>query len=71
MSANSTRGDPDQLAYSIPESATKVNVSRAEMYNRLNRGDLRAKKLGRRTVILHDDLMAYLVSLPDYVPAAA
>ena len=36
----------------------------------LRRGDLKAKKRGRRTIILRDDLAAYLTSLPDY-PAAA
>ena len=57
------------LAYSIPGSAKAANVSRSEMYIILKRGELRAKKIGRRTVILHEDLQAYLAGLPDYVPA--
>lgn len=61
----------EQLAYSINDGARRVNISRAEMYRILKRGDLRAKKQGRRTVVLHADLQAYLASLPDYQAAAA
>lgn len=63
--------DAQPLAYSITGGAKRANVSRSEMYNILKRGELRAKKLGRRTVILHDDLSAYLRGLPDYTTAAA
>lgn len=70
--ANTDTLDADvQLAYSINDSASRANLSRAEMYRVINRGDLRAKKLGRRTVILHQDLRSYLANLPDYTPAAA
>ena len=56
----------EQLAYPVQEAAEKANSSRSEIYEALKRGDLRAKKNGRRTVILHDDLVAYLANLPDY-----
>lgn len=59
------------LAYSVTQGAERANVSRAELYNILNRGELKAKKLGRRTVILHEDLQSYLANLPDYAPEAA
>ncbi|WP_298090013.1 helix-turn-helix domain-containing protein [uncultured Sphingomonas sp.] len=67
---NTTEAD-EQLAYSINDGARRANISRAEMYRILKRGDLRAKKQGRRTVVLHADLDAYLSGLPDYSPAAA
>jgi len=58
-------GSP-KLAYAIEVAAEQSDSSRSEIYEALKRGDLRAKKNGRRTVILHDDLVAYLASLPDY-----
>lgn len=66
---NTTEAD-EQLAYSINDGARRANISRAEMYRILKRGDLRAKKQGRRTVVLHADLQAYLANLPDYRAAA-
>ncbi len=71
MASAPTLQHGDMLAYSVAHSAKSLALSRAEIYNRINRGELRAKKHGRRTIILHDDLQAYLLSLPDYVPAAA
>jgi hypothetical protein len=56
----------EALAYTIPVAVKKGATSRSEIYEALKRGDLKAKKHGRRTVILHNDLMAYLAGLPDY-----
>jgi hypothetical protein len=58
------------LAYDILTGAKAANTSRSEIYEAMKRGALKAKKNGRRTIILHDDLMAYLASLPDYQAAA-
>lgn len=71
MRKPTTPETPAPLVYSITVGAKHANVSRSELYNILKRGELRAKKLGRRTVILHDDLHAYLRGLPDYISAAA
>jgi hypothetical protein len=63
---------PDnKLAFHIEEARAAGAGSRSEIYEALKRGDLKAKKRGRRTVILRDDLAAYLASLPDYEPQAA
>ena len=64
------RSQAAKLSYPIIEAAEKASSSRSEIYEALKRGDLRAKKNGRRTVILHDDLVAYLANLPDYQAAA-
>lgn len=62
---------PDnKLAYHIDEASENGAGSRSEIYEALRRGDLKAKKRGRRTVILRDDLARYLASLPDYAPQA-
>lgn len=60
----------ERLAFSIPAAAEVADTSRSEIYEALKCGALRAKKNGRRTIILRDDLMAYLASLPDYRVAA-
>ncbi|MGN3974757.1 helix-turn-helix domain-containing protein [Tsuneonella sp. SYSU-LHT278] len=63
---------PDhKLAFHIDEAREAGAGSRSEIYEALRRGDLKAKKRGRRTVILRDDLAEYLASLPDYASEAA
>lgn len=60
----------EKLGYTINEAVDRAPVSRSDLYLALARGDLKAKKRGRRTIILRDDLAAYLASLPDYRVAA-
>lgn len=62
--------DTDKLAYHVNEVVQAGGGSRSEVYEALRRGDLKAKKRGRRTIILKDDLATYLASLPDYQAAA-
>jgi hypothetical protein len=45
-------------------------MSRSEIYRAFHRGDLRAKKQGRRTLILRDELVRYLSALPNLQAAA-
>jgi hypothetical protein len=61
----------DKLAYHIGEATEAGAGSRSEIYEALRDGSLKARKRGRRTVILRDDLAAYLASLPCYQPARA
>ena len=56
----------DRLAYDVLETAKISNSSRSEIYKSLKLGMLNAKKHGRRTVILREDLSKYLRNLPDY-----
>lgn len=58
------------LALTMSEAAQVSGLSRTALYEALNRGDLLARKAGRRTLIGYSDLQAYLASLPIY-PAAA
>ncbi len=41
-------------------------MSRTSIYDALKRGDITARKAGRRTLISFADLEAYLDSLPAY-----
>lgn len=55
-----------KLAYSIDEAADILSVGRTKIYEYLKSGDLKARKFGRRTLILKKDLEDFLVSLQSY-----
>lgn len=52
------------LAYSISAAAEKANIGRDGLYRAIRDGRLRARKFGRRTVVLDSDLQAFLNDLP-------
>lgn len=64
---------PDYLpkAYgTMPEAVQFSGMSRSALYEALKRGDLSARKAGRRTLISFLDLEAYLANLPTYQAGA-
>jgi len=52
------------LGYTIAEACACAPIGRTSLYHAINAGELRAVKRGKRTIILHDDLVRYLRSLP-------
>lgn len=58
----------EPLAYTINESCKISKVGRNAVYEAIATGALRARKLGTRTLILRDDLRAWLENLPDLAP---
>lgn len=50
----------------LPQAVEYSGMSRSAIYEALKRGELKAKKAGRRTLIAFADLEAYLASLPAY-----
>lgn len=50
----------------VPEAVHYSGMSRSAIYEALRRGDLTARKAGRRTLIAFADLEAYLANLPTY-----
>lgn len=50
----------ERRAWSITEACIKVGVSRNFLLAQIRHGVLRARRLGRRIVILNEDLDAYL-----------
>ena len=56
----------EKLAYTIEEAVDQGAGSRTVVYEAINAGTLKAKKRGKRTVILAADLARYLESLPDF-----
>jgi excisionase family DNA binding protein len=53
-----------RIALSITEAAQQANVCRDTIYAAIRSGEITARKAGRRTLILADDLRKYLESLP-------
>lgn len=60
-----------KLAYSIPEFAGIAGLGRTFIYEEIKSGRLKVRKAGRRSIILQDDALAYLNSLPELAPASA
>jgi hypothetical protein len=54
------------LAYNIKETARTLSISRSKCCALVASGQLPAKKCGARTIILADDLVAFLRNLPSY-----
>ena len=61
----------EKVAFSIDEAARRANICRDLIYRAINAGKLRARKNGRRTLILASDLETYLNNLPEYQPKSA
>jgi excisionase family DNA binding protein len=51
-------------ALSIPEVCAVARASRTTVYEAIRAGELIARKRGRRTVVLSDDLRRWLENLP-------
>ena len=56
-------------ALSIEDVQKAAGIGRTTIYGLINDGSLPAKKIGKRTVILIDDLKRYLAGLPRLVTA--
>ena len=50
----------------ISEVIEAAPIGRTRLYDALRTGQLKAKKFGKRTIILNDDFQAFLKGLPDY-----
>jgi excisionase family DNA binding protein len=59
------------LAYTIREACEASGIGRTSLYELLKSGALRARKHGKRTLILHKDLNRWLDSLPSTQPPNA
>lgn len=66
-----------KLSYNIDEVCQICSIGRTKLYQMIADNYLPAKKLGKRTLILHDDLVAFMGglenfstknSLPDHSP---
>jgi hypothetical protein len=58
-----------KLAYSIAELCDMAGVGRSFLYEEVKAGHLVVTKAGRRSIVLHDDAVAWLTALPKLAPA--
>ncbi len=54
----------EMRAFSIEEFCRRFGIGRTTVYEELKRGRLRARKIGRRTIVTEDDAEAWLRRLP-------
>jgi hypothetical protein len=59
-----------KLAYSIAELCEMAGVGRSFLYEEVKAGHLVVTKAGRRSIVLHDDAVAWLAALPKLAPAS-
>ncbi len=54
------------IAMTVQTAVQLSGISRSVLYEALKKGDLKAKKSGRRTLIMRVDLENYILSLEKY-----
>ena len=54
----------DRLLYRIPEVVAILNISRSKVYELLRTGTLPSVHIDRTRLVRHEDLVAYVESLP-------
>lgn len=62
---------PDPLAVGVSDAARRAGVGRSSLYSAIGAGELKACKIGRRTVIRVSDLAAWIDGLPAMPQRAA
>ena len=55
----------EPLAVPIPEAARLGGVGRSTIYSEIAKGNLKIRKVGRRTIVAMDDLREWLASKTD------
>jgi excisionase family DNA binding protein len=54
----------DRIGYSIEEFADLIGIGRSAVYKALRSGMLPARKIGKRTIIMAEDVEKYLTRVP-------
>jgi hypothetical protein len=59
-----------KLAYSIDQLSEMAGVGRSFLYEEVKASHLVLTKAGRRSIVLHDDVVAWLTNLPKLAPTS-
>jgi excisionase family DNA binding protein len=57
--------------YAVPETCQRLSIGRSTLYELIADGQIKAVKIGRRTLIPHEELERYVASLPSRTGAGA
>jgi excisionase family DNA binding protein len=63
MPVNNSSPEPEGL--SVGEACRVAGIGRTKLYQAIAEGELKARKLGKRTLILRGDLQRFLKNLPE------
>jgi excisionase family DNA binding protein len=66
-----TLAGSEEYALDIPTAARRTNLGRSNIINEIESGNLRSIRIGRRRLILPEDLRAWLLSRPSVRPSQA
>jgi excisionase family DNA binding protein len=61
---NKSFNDIQREGFSISEACAFAGIGRTKIYQAITDGSLKARKCGKRTLILRDELRHFLASLP-------
>lgn len=59
------------FAFSIPEAVAYSRIGRSTLYSALRNGELRARKVRGRTLIVREDLEAWITNSPAFAEQGA
>ena len=57
----------EKLSLNISEAADMACIGKTNLYAKIATGELKAKKIGRRTIILVEDMKNFLANLEDFI----
>ena len=65
MTSSREASASDKLAYTVEEAGRAIGVSRSTVFDMIRMGELLAKKLRGRTLIVRTELQRVLTEAPD------
>jgi hypothetical protein len=54
----------NRISYQLPEAARIAGVSRTRIFDAVRKQELTIRKAGRASIVTHDDLLAWIRSVP-------
>lgn len=62
---NSVRNELHVEGLTLSEASVVSGIGRTKLYEAIAKGELKARKFGARTIVLREDLLGFLKSLPE------
>ena len=55
----------EKIAYSPKDAAEATNICKTNIFHAIARGDLKSRRFGRKRLILREDLLEWVKSMPE------